>query len=442
MTISTQLANQTLESGFTDENKEIIQEFPYGGILKRLWDHGDGYQKHLNDVIKKMDALLSDRPGDVLGNPPNIDSFSSKEEYAEGFDQYQQTKQLLSEMRVQVVKSFTPFDATTQLLFRLAALYHDIGKYIIKERHPIIGWYTMEYLDSDAKEQLLTLLGHREDYLELLLVMVRDHDEFGVLCTGEASYAILLNATTSLRNVDEDKRRILASIMWLNLADIAGTPKVVLTYSTVKKIYDDFIWYLEAIKNCKTKGQTLEEHVIKESGNEDVVVERISRLLIESSRNYEDRFNELTKTSPHGLYVHQLVRNQLRRVYTTHNLRQEFASEFAHVCKMDYCKRFIEALIGYCEGSKEKGSLGDWQRERKRTDTLIYFVFAILRRITSTYKAMIRSDDGIGNLIGVEMKDLTPENAPDKTQEICKLLVEEHYPGLSWMMSDCPAWFF
>ena len=48
----------------------------------------------------------------------------------------------------------------------------------------------------------------------------------------------------------------------------------------------------------------------------------------------------------------------------------------------------------------------------------------------------------VGSLIGVEMKDLTPRNAPEKTAQIIELLHKSHYPGLSWMMSDCLAWYF
>ncbi len=424
MSITQQEAIDILKQGYPEKD---MDRFPYGDLLRRLWDNNLDYQKHGRIVMEAMNYLLSDIPGTVLGSGVEED-----------------TRELLSITRHKVIQCFTPFDEITRLLFRLAALYHDIGKYIIKERHPTIGWYTLEYLNQDDKAKLLALLDNRQDYLELLLIMVRDHDEFGVLCTGEASYPILLNATTSLRNVDEDKKRIISSIMWLNLADIAGTGTNLLADRTVRNIIDDWQWYIDALEKCKPR--TLEEYVIKEASSEDMVIKRISRLLVEASRNFPDRYNELTEPSPHGLYVHQLVRNQLRRVYTTHNQRQEFASEFTHVCKLDYSKRFFDRLIEYCEGRPNSrtsgGSLGFWARDRIKTDTLIYFVFAILRRITSTYRAMIRSDDGIGNLIGVEMKDLTPDNAREKTAEICKLLVEEHYPGLSWMMSDCPAWYF
>jgi hypothetical protein len=111
---------------------------------------------------------------------------------------------------------------------------------------------------------------------------------------------------------------------------------------------------------------------------------------------------------------------------------------------MDYAKGFFECLVDYCEGPKStsKRSLTRWSSKKIDNERLIYAVLAILRRITSTYAAMIDTKEGHGNLIGVEMKDLTPNNAKEKTSQICKLLLESHYPGLSWIMSDCPAWYF
>ena len=75
-------------------------------------------------------------------------------------------------------------------------------------------------------------------------------------------------------------------------------------------------------------------------------------------------------------------------------------------------------------------------------DDVIYAAFAVLKCITVTYAAMMRSDEGLGNLIGVELKDITPDNAPEKTKRIIELIVTSHYPGLTWMMSDTPAWYF
>jgi hypothetical protein len=303
----------------------------------------------------------------------------------------------------------------------------------------------MEYLEPTQRDALRALLGNREDYLQLLLIMVRDHDQFGVLSTGEASYPILLGAATSLGNSFEDQKRTISAIMWLNLADMAGTPGLDLNTEDLNKIIGDWKWYLEALQICADKKQRLDDYVILEASKEELVEQRICRLLLESCRKTPRRLEELCVQNRNEKMVSSLVRNQLRTVYPTQNPRREFASQFTHICKMDYGLRFFAKLAEYCEGaptSGEKRSLSSWSEKRLDSDLLIYAVLAILRRTTGTYLAMIRPDRGVGNLIGVEMKDLTPRNAPEKTAQICKLLIESHYPGLSWLMSDCPAWYF
>jgi hypothetical protein len=311
----------------------------------------------------------------------------------------------------------------------------------------------MEHLNPNEKEKLKALLGGRDDYLQLLMILIRDHDEFGVLSTGEASYPILLRAANSVGNYKDDQKRLISAIMWLNLADMAGTPGLDLRSNDIRKIVTDWGWFLDAINKYdeKDKEESLHEYVIRKASDEDLVIRRIARLLIESSRSVSNRFAKFQKDENGERAVMGLVRAQLQTVYPTSIPRHEFCSELTHVCKMDYGKRFFACLVEYCEGQKTENIGGQektWFDRRgsayKETEDLVYAVLAILRRISSTYSAMMTSHSGgkTGNLIGVEMKDLTPKNAPEKTAQIIELLLKNHYSGLSWMMSDCLAWYF
>jgi hypothetical protein len=103
------------------------------------------------------------------------------------------------------------------------------------------------------------------------------------------------------------------------------------------------------------------------------------------------------------------------------------------------------ALVEYCDGPNEDNdnrTLPFCHPTRVEDERLIYAVLGVLRKINSTYLSMVLTPHGPGNLIGVEMKDLCPENAPEKTAQICRLLIDNHYAGQSWMMSDCLAWYF
>jgi hypothetical protein len=412
---------------------EELELFPFGSLLKRLWDRNDGdnadYQRHGPKVLEAMNTLLSHNPNDLL-NGPISDADSN----------------LLTDTKQEVERIFGRFNANTRALFRVAALYHDLGKYIIKERHPTIGWYTVQYGPVDEKNDLRALVGGREDYFQLLLIMIRDHDEFGVLATGEGSYPILLRAANSLGNQPDVQKQILSALMWLNLADIAGTPNVVLSPADLRKVINDWHWMLNAIdENQRNSRDRLEDYVIREASKEEFVEERITRLLLEASRNAHLRSKELRENNADPELVKAIVRNAIRTVYPTDIPRREFSSQLTHICKLDYGKRFFSRLVEYCEGTPTASgnSLPTWSEKYVSTEALVYSILAILRRLSSTYTSMTRSDlDHPGSLIGVEMKDLTPFGANEKPAQIIELLRADHYPGLSWMMSDCLAWYF
>jgi hypothetical protein len=408
---------------------QFLNKFPFSDYLKRVWITDDRYAKHGPSVLRAMNQLLSDSPGDIF----------------EGRCKPDQIKRL-TEAIEKIQNNVGPEDRTGAL-FRLAALYHDIGKCIIKERHPMIGWYMMQYIDPEEREKLRHLLNDSEEDFGLLMIVLRDHDQFGVLSTGEASFPILLNAVRSQKTSGEQKR-IVSTLALCNLADIVGSFKV--DGDATDRIIDDWQWLLGALEHCKKKRLRLDEYLIQtasrtNSGFPDAweteliqkhglktipsVSERVRRLLMEASRGYPDRRNEFDNE--------KLITDKLEVVFGNQTAK-EFASEFAHICKLDYGKRFFDVLIRYCEGSSDTGA----KRERMSTENVIYAVFAILKRLTTTYAAMIKSGSGAGNLIGVELKDLTPENAPEKAERITQLIISSHYPGLAWMMSDTPAWYF
>jgi hypothetical protein len=440
--ITPEEADRILKAGFP--SLDDLKRFPFGKQLSDLYsredEDGRDFRVHAPKVLNAMNTLLSNEPERLIHDINRDD------------------QQRFSETKLHISKLFSSFDDNAQAFFRIAALYHDVGKYIIRERHPTIGWYTLEYLRPEDKKTLRSLLGEREDYLQLLLIMVRDHDEFGVLSTGEASYPILLRPAHSLGHSLFDQKRIISAIMWLNLADMAGTPGIDLFSYDLHKVLNDLEWFLNALDHCSDGKERLDHYVIKEASKERHVVRRISRLLLEASRDIPSRIAELRQPSPleyvgsdlrqtgqEEWMVHRLVRQQLETVYSTQIPRRNFAREFTHICKLDYGKRFFKSLAEYCEGPQSapgRTMLPHVARERIDTENLIYFVLAILRRMSSTYSAMERIEGEVGNLIGIEMKDLTPRNAPEKTAQIIDLLIKSHYPGLSWMMSDCLAWYF
>ena len=166
-------------------------------------------------------------------------------------------------------------------MFRLAALYHDIGKFIIKERHPTIGWYILEYLDPTQRARLAKFMegagGWGKQYLQTMLIMIRDHDRFGTLSTGEASYPILLQSADSAGYDPNEQMRVISALMMCNLPDMAGI--FPLDGATVNKVVDDWEWFRAALDDHIGTGKSLDRFVLDKASEERFVIRRIRRLL-------------------------------------------------------------------------------------------------------------------------------------------------------------------
>ena len=188
----------------------------------------------------------------------------------------------------------------------------------------------------------------------------------------------------------------------------------------------------------------MEDFVLRQASTIDATAERVWRLLAEASRYFDQRYTELDKS---------LVDKALWNVFGNKYAFENFARQFARVCKLDYGKRFFEAMIQYCEGpltDEQVKRLKDnhvqilprTASKREPKEKVVYSVLACLKRITTTYAIMLGGGSDSNNVIGVEMKDLMPPGAPEKTAQIIELIISHHYPGLTWMVADVPAWFF
>ena len=404
--------------------KNFLEQFPFSEYLIKVWVTDDRYPEHGPKVLEAMNQLLS--------NPANI--------YKKSKANSNQLNNLIEAVAVMI--RTIGGSKISNILLRFAALYHDIGKSIIKERHPVIGWYIAQYIKPEDRDKLRELFGDEDD-VRLLMAIIRDHDQFGILSTGEASIPILQSAINFGASQD-DRKRILSALAMCNLADMVGTFDV--DGEATDRLLGDWRWFMGALDHCTDTGDRLDEYLVHQASRIRSatqtpweaklltnypyvaipnVTERVRRLLMEASRQLPTRRKEFNDE--------QLIATCLQTVFGSENGMREFAHQFTYVCKLDYGKRFFQEMINYCTNSMAK--------PMSKND-IIYAVFAVLKRITVTYSSMIRSSDNLGNLIGVELKDLTPDNAPEKTQRIVELIVSSHYPGLTWMMSDAPAWYF
>ena len=166
----------------------------------------------------------------------------------------------------------------------------------------------------------------------------------------------------------------------------------------------------EPIDHCAKNREHLDDYVIKEASSIALVQERIRRLLQEASREWDTRRRSLNNMV--------LINDAFATVFATSTTQDEFALQFTHICKLDYGKRFFVRLIEYCE------------REHKDDIDVIYSILGILKRITITYAAMMRTESGRKHLIGVELNALAPIDFPEKTARIVELIIRSHYLSL------------
>jgi hypothetical protein len=116
-------------------------------------------------------------------------------------------------------------------ILKIGALYHDIGKFIRRANHPVIGANLLRNYNEGQRRLLVNALGDVNDPDETkhnrfsrITSIIQHHDKFGVVSTGEGGIPIfsdILYFTSNSRAMEGIKKNI-TSVMLTNLADIAA----------------------------------------------------------------------------------------------------------------------------------------------------------------------------------------------------------------------------
>ncbi len=250
---------------------------------------------------------------------------------------------------------------------RIAAFLHDTGKSLEQSRHPVLGWHVMTDLatvgmsDKKAKDVILQQLKgaeYKRPDLEYrwLARLVRDHDKFGVISTGEASYVILGSMMHyGSGNVDTSHTQ-LRDTWLLNLADIGGTALarppsmtaledeiIAESLSQRLKVRDDKFEALtsdwkEAAPIFKEKSFSGALDGLRQiSGTPEFTVRRIKRLLIERSLGWG---------SIGRAFSDDLIEDALETHFSPRDLFP-FCRDLGMVAKLDYALQFWNELADY-----------------------------------------------------------------------------------------------
>lgn len=297
----------------------------------------------------------------------------------------------------------------------VAALYHDIGKIIQRERHTTIGYYHLQYNPEQAalRAMFCTELDHW-----LFLHIIRFHDVFGIISTGEGSLAALVDLIPMREMSEAERLGILHLFLRVTLADIAGTVPV--REAKIRNMMTDLRRAAAAMPSGgkgtrPTEGLSVREALIEADTSVGRAVARIQRMLAEPGLpEYQDE----------GLDI--VIERELMAIQGS-NVRQ-FANTFSHVCKLDYLLRFVRALQNQ---AKEQG---------RPVRMVVNAFVALLCRVVNEYGDLTYRAGGDRRRIGIALKGWTRE--PVTTAKLCSMLFDDTHLALQWATEEATAWFY
>ena len=389
----------------------LLDELPFGHDLAALTDPERDPREnrdtpgHVRAVVKKALAINKGGLAAVIQEPPQPLLFRMAD-FEIGYVAIFEDP--VYEARGWSIRTARGFIAA-------CALYHDIGKIIQRERHPTIGYYHM--LTSPESEPFRELFMTELDYW-LFLHVIRFHEVFGVVSTGEGAIAALTDMIPLREMSDVDRMGILHLFLRVNLADIAGTVPV--RARKITALMDDLERAAAATPSGGTgstphAGVGFREALIRSDASVGRAVARIERLLAEPG---------LPEYAGPGMDI--MIERELCAIMGS--AVHGFAATFAHVCKLDYLLRFVRAM--------EKYALDSGRKPRAMVGAFV----ALLCRVVQEYSDLTyRRGDG-RRRIGINCKGWSRE--PGVTLRMCQLLFDDPHLALQWATEEASAWFY
>ncbi|MBN1612029.1 MAG: hypothetical protein JW940_35690 [Polyangiaceae bacterium] len=213
------------EPEFSDKflSNEKLGEVPFGDRLAQSM--ANGRRKHVTYVIAAMNAI-------ARGGQDILSAVQDREGHVG----------MVAAGLVQDATKSGFSDAYLKQLHLCSALYHDIGKSIARDRHPYEGYHLMNDLAAAAKSasdkseatlflewladgirEYSSVRRNEKEAERLLLSLVRYHDLWGNITTGEASLVSLASALQPTEASHHTHLVYLGSLFLLSLADQFGT---------------------------------------------------------------------------------------------------------------------------------------------------------------------------------------------------------------------------
>jgi hypothetical protein len=423
---------------YPSSDKLAEAEVPFSKQLADLAfnkDKYDAHNEHVKSVVVKANEMLRDGPSTLIAQLADDDPL----------------RRSLDDLFLELPLWANHYKIDRDSIIRAAAVYHDIGKWIIRERHPTEGYYLLQYLFPDETEKLRSMVG--SEAFELLLSVIRDHDKFGITSTGEASLAVIVDLLNPARSEEQFYKMAVVTLMLVNLADIAVAAPGAFQVLQARWIVDDVIRILAAIEEGKGNRLRVSRSLLESDSNAVQVTNRIARLVDASYKNAEkvQRLQDKNANVPFDAdnwrpidfrTVKDAVDRKLR-VHFLGSAYHRYCSEYAHYCKLDYCLYFFGEVARQLNVRR----LRDKQKEYP-IDELVGAVILVLKSIVETYAELVKieQDATAPRRIGIQMQSLL---RPGVKETIAGLLAGNIGPlnrdlanVVSWITDEVSAWLF
>jgi hypothetical protein len=367
---------------------------------------------------------------------------------------------------------FKPFE---KKVLRLATLYHDIGKVIHRDKHPMLGQHLLESLKDDDRKQFLEIFSSvdkeftsSEKCFYSMLDLVGHHDLFGTLCTGEASRTAFIEASGLRLREITDAKRIIDFIVILNMADIYGSigplPK-----ERAEMILND--WYTfeifvestnpivelfsgkadkkkqNLLKDLLVSKKDLENKLTESEQEPEKTIERIRRIVVSGILYGKDKIlgddgKEIPFFKDSRIKLADKITPDMIRSILVKELGpelQSFCRDFALICKLDYTLRFITA---FCDKWIMKNFTSISKDGDYRLETLVIIILDVLIRLVRCYRDLTLQKDGGQRRIGLELLDLT--RSKEIMDQVITLLLDKDRKseGINWIADETTAWYY
>lgn len=382
-----------LEEGMEKTLENYKESLPHENLLRDIIkSHYDFKKKgkkgktdleHFEDVVRAMNNLLNNKAREV------IDLSGSRNSIAQ--DSKGHKKNLKT-----IIENKNLKEDKDLLLY--TALYHDIGKAIIRPRHGPEGADIIKDSGLKDRKKFYDLGFKRPDFF-FMSDLIRFHDYLAMVGTGEVSYLIFAEVLSPISNLSlfsaEYAERFLDYLLLLNLADIAGSIEGKVSSEDFTVLMHDFKVIKSAHDNISKK---VYGDIFKEKPPHDKIMSEVHKETI-PARDYIDILSELQRLAEN--HTSERLRRLLRigfkdlikqdekikgsseykkwienkyslegylkppdkwfiRDYENGindmipiiaslrgiNVKQEFYTRFAFICKLDYMLGFICDLFG------------------------------------------------------------------------------------------------